>query len=113
MSDLGAELELDKVLEVVKRGELLTLELGDLRLVLFNHSAMVIGRVGRDSLRNQVVSGVTRLNLDDVALLTKRIDGLNEKELDSAVGALRQTLAGTISVARLLFPNLNLHRYTL
>ena len=72
---------------------------------------MMIGREGRKSLGDEIVASVTGFHFNHVALLAEGIDGLNEKELDSTVGSLGQTLAGTISVASLFISNL--HYYTL
>ena len=93
--------------EGVKVLQLLTALLGKLSLVLFNHATMVIGRDGRKPLGNQVILGVTRLDLDDFALLSQGVDRLDEQELNTAVGSLGETFAGAHGSSGALVSNLH------
>ena len=93
--------------EIVEILEELTLLFREFRFVRFNNAAVVIGRDRRETLRNEVVLRVTRLHFDDVALLAKGIDRLNEKKLNSAVGTFRQTFASAACAARAFISNLH------
>ena len=77
------------------------------RVDIINHAAMMIGRERGKTLRNEVVLRIAGLNFNDVALLAKRIDRLDQKELDSPVRSLRQAFAGTESAARAFVSNLH------
>jgi hypothetical protein len=55
-------------------------------LVLFDHAPVMVGRDGRQTLRQQVIQGVTALHGDNVALLAEVIDRLDEQELDAVAG---------------------------
>lgn len=98
----------DEIGEFAEPGEALFLDFEQHRLVFFNHTAVVIGREGGETLRNQVVVRVTAFDFDDVALFAEGVDRLDQKELDTAVRALRQTFAGAVSAAS-AFVTLLLH----
>ena len=59
-----------------------------LRSVLFDHSLVMVGGDGRQSLGQQIVVGVTRPDFDHVTLAAQVFDRLDQQQLDPTVRSL-------------------------
>ena len=56
----------------------------------------MVGRDGRQSLRQQVVQRVSRFDLDDVTLLAQMFDVVDQQQLNAAVVAFGQSLEQSV-----------------
>ena len=92
--------------QTLHTGQALRLDLAKQLTMLLDHTAMVFGRHGRQSLRNQVVVRVARLHLDDITLLSEGTYRLDQEQLDTAVRAERKTFA-LMTASAFIFLNLN------
>ena len=63
-----------------------------LRPMLGHHPLVVLRGDGRQPLGDQVVHGVAAFDLDHVALFAQVFDGLDQQQLDAAVGPLGSRL---------------------
>ena len=71
-------------------------DLLELGAMLVDHPLVVVGGIGRQALRQQVVQGVAGLDRHHVALLAQVIDRLHQQQLDAAVGRLGQSLVPSL-----------------
>ena len=70
--------------------ETLTGDLLELRLVLGHHPLVVFGGHRRQTLRQQVVEGVTTLHLDNFPLLAEMLDVVHKEKFDTTTLPLRK-----------------------
>ena len=87
----------------------LSLDLSKPFTMLFDHPLVVVSRHGGQPLREKIIAGITRFDLDDATLFAQVLDALDQQHFHTAIGSLGDALGARRTVAFLLLLSSRCH----